>query len=99
MDDTNKNKNEGKNENDNKISCDDQMEKSPKQQAGYWSTCAYLINKAVMKPILDQIWTVSSKTQIFIFFIIYIKQPFHVLILKRKIMVHRHYRMKKYTVQ
>ena len=36
------------------------MEKSPKSQAGYWSTCAYLINKAVMAPILDQIWTVSK---------------------------------------
>ena len=55
------------------------MEKSPKQQAGYWSTCAYLINKAVMKPILDRIWTVSCKTQIFIFSIICIKQPFDVL--------------------
>lgn len=33
------------------------VEKWPRQPVAYWSTCAFLINRAVMKPIIDVILT------------------------------------------
>ena len=41
-----------------------QVEKWPGQPVAYWSTCAYLINKAVMKPIVDEILKVSVSVSI-----------------------------------
>ena len=35
------------------------VEKWPRQPVAYWSTCAYLINKAVMRPIVDAILTTA----------------------------------------
>ena len=41
-----------------------QVEKWPGQPVAYWSTCAYLINKAVMKPIVDEILKVGVSVSI-----------------------------------
>lgn len=36
------------------------VEKWPRQPVAYWSTCAYLINKEIMKPIVDEILQVRN---------------------------------------